>query len=117
VTQVVQFSTGIGSAEVARRVIETHGRENVELLTADTMVEDEDNWRFGREVVAYLEWKAEENQTRELLGKDVSILRDRTDDAHKPLPLTLFRTRIEANATLFDADDWGACGCYMGGAA
>jgi hypothetical protein len=255
---VVQFSTGIGSAEVARRVIERHGRENVALLTADTMVEDEDNWRFGREVVAalgmedrwtilrdgrtpmqagrdarvvpnnrmavcsrvlkrdllrahieanydpadtvihlgfdwtephrlaasvepwkpwqiaavlmdppyahksalldqwrargiepprlysfgfshancggacvrggqaqwelllqvnrprYLEWEAEENQTRELLGKDVSILRDRTDDDLKPLPLTLFRTRIEANATLFDADDWGACGCYMG---
>jgi hypothetical protein len=60
-----------------------------------------------------MEWEAEENATRDLLGKDVSILRDRTDGTTTALPLTLFRTRLEANASLFDADDWGACGCYM----
>lgn len=258
---VVQFSTGMGSAEVARRVVEKHGPEQTQLLTADTLVEDEDNWRFAREVVAhlgmgdrwtvladgrtpmqvgrdarvvpnnrmavcsrvlkrdilrahieetydpaetvihlgfdwtephrlaasiepwkpwkisavlmdppyahksllltqwadrgiqpprlysygfshancggacvrggqaqwqlllqvnrprFLEWEADENQTREMLGKDVSILRDRTGGTLKPLPLTLFRTRLEANESLFDADDWGACGCFVGESA
>lgn len=250
---VVQFSTGAGSAEVAWRVVDRHGAGNVILLTADTLVEDEDNWRFAREVVdrlscewvvladgrtpmqvgrdnrcvpnnrmavcsrvlkrellrrwiddncdpsatmiylgfdwteperhdaagphwqpysiespllappyigkpdllatfrqrgiepprlyaqgfshancggacvrggqaqwqllltvnrpLYLEWEAEEQRTRDLLGKDVSILRDRRNGALTPLPLTAFRERLDAQPTLFDADDWGACGC------
>jgi hypothetical protein len=48
--RLVQFSTGAGSAEVAWRVVDQHGAENVVLLTADTRVEDPDNWRFAREV-------------------------------------------------------------------
>ncbi|MGW4126102.1 hypothetical protein [Nocardia sp. NPDC004711] len=41
----------------------------------------------------YLEWDAEENATPPLLGKDVSILRDRADGILKPLPLSEFRQR------------------------
>jgi hypothetical protein len=51
---LVQFSTGITSAEVAYRVVAEHGRENTILLTANTLVEDWDNWRFANEVVAQL---------------------------------------------------------------
>lgn len=251
---VVQFSTGIGSAEVARRVVDEHGAGNVHLLTADTLVEDDDNWRFARQVVAllgaswtvlaegrtpmkagrdarvvpnnrlavcsrvlkrdllrthieknydpadavihlgfdwtephrfkaamphwepwtvdavltrppythkarllaewrergiepprlyaqgfshancggacvrggqaqwnllletnrdrYLEWEGEEEQTRDLLGKDVSILRDRSGGSLVPLTLRRFREDREANPTLFDSDDWGGCGCF-----
>jgi hypothetical protein len=47
---IVQFSTGLGSAEVAWLVVEQYGPQNVVLLTADTLVEDEDNWRFATEV-------------------------------------------------------------------
>jgi hypothetical protein len=254
---LVQFSTGVASAEVAWRVVSEHGPADVVLLTADTRVEDEDNWRFGREVAdrlgcewvitadgrtpmqagrdercvpnnrmavcsrilkrellvryraehydpastvvylgydwtemnrveaasahwapwvtdcpltrpplmwkqqvldlfrergiepprlygygfqhancggacvrggqaqwglllqvnrtRYLEWEAEEGQTRSLLGKDVSILRDRRDGGSRPLPLAEFRERIERQPGLFDADDWGACGCLMDG--
>lgn len=252
---VVQWSTGIGSAEVARRAVEMHGRDNVDLLTADTLVEDEDNWRFAREVVTYLglndrwtilrdgrtpmevgrdqrcvpnnrmavcskflkrqllrahieatydpattvihlgydwtephrlaaarapwepwqlaavlmdppyvhkgallqewrdrgiepprlyeqgfshancggacvrggqaqwrlllqvnrprflEWEAEEEATRQLLGKDVAILRDRRGGTLKPLPLARFRGQLEAGTAQVEADDWGACGC------
>lgn len=310
VTHLVQFSTGVASAEVAWRVVAEHGAENVTLLTADTRVEDEDNWRFGREVVGrlgcewviladgrtpmevgrdrkcvpnnrmavcsqilkrellnnhiaekyepaetiiylgydwtedhrvkaarshwepwtvefpltqaphmwkeqilglfrergiepprlygygfqhancggacvrggqaqwslllqvnrtrYLDWEAEEETSREQLGKDVSILRDRTEgkltvvnrrcacawgdyieelddgleDAKppagfdcpacantglsrgvtreldsRPLSLRSFRERIERQPSMFDADDWGACGCLMDGPA
>lgn len=258
--RLVQFSTGLGSAEVARRSVEQYGAENVVLLTADTLVEDEDNWRFAHEARAlidspewfiladgrtpmqagrdqrvvpnnrfavcsrilkrellrswidqhcnpaeyviqlgfdwtepqrhdaaaplwkpytvesplmhppyahkaqlmtewarrgvkpprlydfgfshancggacvrggqaqwqllltvnrerYLVWEREEEATRALLGKDVTILRDRTKDSSgkktRPLSLRTFRERIEADATLFDSDDWGACGCSM----
>jgi hypothetical protein len=252
---IVQFSTGVASAEVAWRVVAEHGPANVVLLTADTHAEDEDNWRFGEEVAnqlecewvrladgrtpmqagrdhrcvpnnhmavcsrvlkrelldryrsehfnpadavvyigydwtemhrveaarkhwapwvvdcpltrppylwkqqildlfrkrgiepprlykygfthancggacvrggqaqwalllqvnrpRYLEWEAEEERTRELLGKDVSILRDRTGGTPRPLSLAAFRQRIERQPALFDDDDWGACGCLM----
>lgn len=250
---VIQFSTGAGSAEVAWRVVEQHGPANVVLLTADTLVEDADNWRFAGEVAdrlgcrwvrlsdgrtpmqvgrdervvpnnrmavcskllkrnllrdyieanydpadtivylgfdwteperhersvehwrpwqiasplleppyvskpdllalfrargiepprlygqgfahancggacvrggqaqwelllrvnrpRYLEWEAEEEKSRDELGKDVSILRDRTKGSLRPLTLERFRERLESQPGLFDSDDWGACGC------
>lgn len=252
---VVQFSTGLGSAEVARRVVEKHGVKDTILLTADTLVEDEDNWRFAKEAVAflgspqwtvladgrtpmevgrdqrivpnnrmavcsrvlkrellrdwidtnldsadtiiylgldwteehrwnasvepwkpwtiaaplmeepfvtkaqlietwrqqygieppvlyelgfshancggacvrggqaqwelllrvnrdrYLEWEAEEEKTRQMVGKDVSILRDRRGGPVKPMSLREFRERLETQPSLFEADEWGACGC------
>jgi len=255
VKHVVQYSTGVASAEVAWRVVAEHGAENVVLLTADTRAEDEDNWRFGREVAdrlgcewirladgrtpmqagrdhravpsnrmaicsrvlkrklmddyraahydpadtivylgydwtehhrveaaqkywapwhvecpltrppylwkqqllnlfrergiepprlygygfqhancggacvrggqaqwslllqvnrsRYLEWEAEEEETRALVGPAASILRDRTGGSTKPLPLRVFRERIERQPSMFDEDDWGACGCFM----
>lgn len=257
---LVQFSTGAASAEVAWRVVAEHGADDVVLLTADTLVEDEDNWRFAQEVAdrlgcewvrladgrtpmqvgrdrkvvpnnrmavcsqilkrellwaymsehydpadsvvylgfdwtephradaarkhwapwsvlaplmdppylwkpdlldlfrergiepprlyaqgfghancggacvrggqaqwelllrvnrpRYLQWEAEEQQSRELLGKDVSILRDRyIRPGHtaetRSVSLRQFRERIEQQSSMFDADDWGACGCDM----
>jgi hypothetical protein len=61
----------------------------------------------------YLEWEAEEETSRELLGKDVSILRDRAGGDVKSLTLRAFRERIEAQPSMFDPGDWGACGCFM----
>jgi hypothetical protein len=65
----------------------------------------------------YLEWEGEEEASRDLLGKDVSILRDRTGGSVTPLPLRTFRERIERQPSMFDAGDWGACGCDMSGGA
>ena len=55
---IVQFSTGVASVEVAWRVVAEHGPADVLLLTADTRREDEDNWRFGKQVADRLgcEW-------------------------------------------------------------
>ena len=72
----VQFSTGIGSAEVAFRVQDLATPDDrLVLLTADTMVEDEDNWRFAHEVVAKLsprwEWVViRDGRTPMQVGRD-----------------------------------------------
>lgn len=59
----------------------------------------------------YLRWEAEEARSRAELGKDVAILRDRTGGTTRPLTLQRYRQRLDDQPGLFDADDWGACGC------
>jgi hypothetical protein len=66
-------------------------------------------WDRGR----YLEWENEEEATRQMLGKDVAILRDRRGGQSRPLTLRAFRERLESDPKLFDAGDEGACGCFM----
>ena len=72
----MQFSTGAGSAEVAYRAVTDY--DEVVLLTADTAVEDEDNWRFAREVVADLgspEWVVlRDGRTPMQVGRDRSCV-------------------------------------------
>lgn len=60
----------------------------------------------------YLEWEAEEEVTREMLGKDVAILRDRRGGISQPMSLRAFRDRLRDEGK-WDEEDWGACGCYM----
>jgi hypothetical protein len=57
--------------------------------------------------------EAAEARLRDQLGTDATILRDRTGGETKPLPLVELRRRIEAESAepLFDAYDWGGCGC------
>ena len=61
----------------------------------------------------YAEWEAEEEATRAMLGKDVTILRDRRGGESRPITLRRFRERVTEVPSLFDADEWGACGCFM----
>jgi hypothetical protein len=49
---VVMYSSGIGSWAAAKRVAAQHGTENLILLFADTLIEDEDNYRFLEESAA-----------------------------------------------------------------
>jgi hypothetical protein len=55
----------------------------------------------------------EEQEFRQFLGKDVSILRDWKNDA-KPLTLHELRKRVEADEqlSLFDEFEFGGCGCF-----
>lgn len=46
---VVMFSSGITSWAAAKRYAETHGTDGMVLLFADTLIEDEDNYRFLHE--------------------------------------------------------------------
>jgi hypothetical protein len=50
IKHVIQFSGGIGSWGTARRVADQHGTDNLVLLFADVLVEDEDLYRFNRDV-------------------------------------------------------------------
>ncbi|MDQ0154932.1 phosphoadenosine phosphosulfate reductase family protein [Robertmurraya andreesenii] len=49
---IVFYSGGIGSWATAKRVIKAYGKENVILMFTDTLVEDEDLYRFIDETVA-----------------------------------------------------------------
>lgn len=49
---VVQMSGGTGSWATARRVADTHGTDDLVLLFADTLAEDDDLHRFLREAAA-----------------------------------------------------------------
>jgi hypothetical protein len=62
----------------------------------------------------YADWERQEEEIREQLGKDVSILTDRAGGTGKrPLTLRQFRERVQAGHE-YDLFDWGGCGCFSG---
>lgn len=70
-------------------------------------------WLYHAIPCEYAKWERKEQELRDYLGKDVSILRDRTNGEATPLTLTEFRARIELKApTLWD-EEWGGCGCFV----
>lgn len=60
----------------------------------------------------YAYHEAHESRLREHLGADVAILRDRAGGESAPLTLKRFRERIESQPAMFDALDFGGCGCF-----
>ncbi|WP_153992704.1 hypothetical protein [Acinetobacter baumannii] len=58
-------------------------------------------------------WEQKEQELRDYLEKDVAILRDRRGGKSTPLPLSVFRRRLEGEPELVDADDIGGCGCFV----
>lgn len=52
---IVFYSGGIGSWATAKRVIKANGKENVILLFTDTLIEDEDLYRFMNETIKELD--------------------------------------------------------------
>lgn len=63
----------------------------------------------------FKEWERNENELRDYLAKDVTILTEERHGTRINLPLTVLRNRIESQPSLFDdADDYdfGGCGCF-----
>jgi hypothetical protein len=60
-------------------------------------------------------WESNEERFRTMVGKDVSILRDRTGGTTKPLTLRVLRERVQAKQfeCLNFADEGAACGCAI----
>lgn len=61
---------------------------------------------------SYAEVERQEQEMRDLLGKDVSVLRDRAGGESKPMTLKAFRERIESGGT-YDLFDVGGCACAI----
>lgn len=58
-------------------------------------------------------WEQKENELREHIGKDVSILREQVNNVRKSLPLTVLRERVESSPELVDDLDIGGCNCFV----
>jgi hypothetical protein len=96
----VQFSTGIGSGEVAYRAVAKYGKDRTVLLTADTLREDEDNWRYGEQVWRDLgepEWlRLTDGRTPMQVGRDRSCVpSNRMPVCSQELKVRLLRSYID----------------------
>lgn len=78
------------------------GQAQMELL----LREHPERYRYAEE---------REQELRDHLDADVSVLKDRTGGDAKPLTLRAFRERIEGQPNLFDPLDFGGCGCFTEG--
>ena len=58
-------------------------------------------------------WEAKEQEMRDYLEKDVSILSETVAGIKKPLPLIELRRRVESEPKLIDDFDFGGCGCFF----
>jgi len=61
---------------------------------------------------AYHEQK--EQEMREFLDRDISILRDREGGDVTPLTMRALRERIESEPEQIPLFEWGGCGCFSG---
>jgi hypothetical protein len=57
----------------------------------------------------YAEWERNEEQIRQHLGKDVTILRHQVDSERRNISLAELRQQPDNQCDLFD---WGGCGCF-----
>lgn len=58
-------------------------------------------------------WESQEQELREHLEKDVSILTEVRKGEKVQLTLRSFRERLESQPSMFDGDDFGGCGCFV----
>jgi hypothetical protein len=61
----------------------------------------------------FAEWERREEEMRQLLGKDISILRDRRGGVVKTMTLRELRERLTEQPGLFADAEWGGCGCFV----
>lgn len=61
----------------------------------------------------YATWETKEQEMRDYLGKDVSILSEVVNGSKKPLTLIELRKRAEEQPSMIDMFDIGACGCFV----
>ncbi|BAL77057.1 MT-A70 family methyltransferase [Bradyrhizobium cosmicum] len=61
----------------------------------------------------YAMHEAKEEEFRQFIGRDVSIMRDRRNDESKPLTMRAFRERHQRDPSLLDRSDLGGCTCMI----
>lgn len=60
----------------------------------------------------YAMWENKEEDIRQHLGKDVTILTRERQGETQRVTLQMFRQELESGNTNFDKNDWGGCGCF-----
>jgi len=112
---VVMFSGGVGSWAAAKRVAERHGASNLHLVFADTMMEDEDLYRFINEAVSNIGGqfhRLADGRTPWDVFRDTRFLGNtRADPCSRILKRELLRTWLEETfspdtATVYLGIDW-----------
>jgi len=97
----VMFSGGIGSYVTAKRVVEEFGRDNTLLIFSDTLIEDEDLYRFLAESVeilgAELVHLKEGRDPWQVFFDERFLGNSRVDPCSKILKRQLIRKWIEKN--------------------
>lgn len=68
---------------------------------------------YRRRPTTFAEWEQGEERIRQYLGRDVSILRDRTGGAVSAFTLADLRVRLERQPTFGNDAEWGGCGCFI----
>lgn len=111
---VVMFSGGVGSWATASRVVDEHGADAVTLLFADTLVEDDDTYRFLHEAAdqlgAHLEVVTDGRTPFQVFRDRRWIGNSRLAHCSEELKIKPCRAWMEANAaddcTLYVGIDW-----------
>jgi len=105
---IVSFSGGMGSFAEAYACVEAFGKENVLLLFADTLMEDEDLYRFKDEVVSFLGCEiitlCYGLNIWELFKKEKFIGNSRLDICSRVLKRTLLNDYIVKNYTAINKE-------------
>lgn len=57
-------------------------------------------------------WEQQEEEIRQHLSKDVTILTRERQGETQRVTLQMFRQELEAGETNYDKSDWGGCGCF-----
>lgn len=52
---VVSFSTGLSSGVTWKRVVDRYGKKAVAVVAMDTLIEDDDNYRYARDMERYMD--------------------------------------------------------------
>lgn len=115
VRHVVMFSGGVGSWAAARRVVGRHGTAGVTLLFADTLIEDEDLYRFlddaARDLGVPVTRIAEGRTPWQVFADEKFLGNTRVDPCSKILKRQFMRRWIEehcdpAATTVYLGIDW-----------
>lgn len=100
---IISFSGGIGSYCTARRVVDKYGPESVTLLFADTLIEDEDLYRFLEDAKRALGAKfvrlCDGRTPWEVFKDERFLANSRIDVCSKILKRNLIDSWIKANYT------------------
>lgn len=114
-THVVSYSGGVGSWAAAKRVAEKYGTQDMVLLFSDTLIEDEDLYRFLGESAANIGapiTRIADGRTPWQVFKDVRFIANaRIDPCSAVLKRDLIRKWLEdncdpADTTVYVGIDW-----------